>query len=252
MTPQLEALRASVERLRQIVEPLDDAQLETQAYPTEWRIADVLSHIGSGAVIMNWRVTDGIAGDPLPDDLAQSVWDEWNVKSPRRKTDDALAEDRRLVERLAAVSEPERSAFSTQFGPLSFGFDDMVGLRLNEHTLHTWDVEVALDPAATLHAEQTAHVIDKLALIARYTAKPPGSLRTIAVCTTDPARDFVIELTADAVTFSPEPSAGERRLALPAEAFVRLVYGRLDADHTPAFEGDSDDLDVLRKVFPGP
>jgi uncharacterized protein (TIGR03083 family) len=252
MTPQLEALRASVARLRRIVEPLDDAQLEVQAYPTDWRIAGVLSHIGSGAVIMKRRVTDGLAGDTLPDDFAPAVWDEWNAKSPRQQADDALAADQALADLFGAVGEQERSSFSTAFGPLTVGFDDLIGLRLNEHTLHTWDIEVALDPAATLHPEQTALVIDNLALLARFTAKPTGSLRTIAIRTTDPARDYIVELAADAVTFSPEPSEGQRRLVLPAESLIRLVYGRLDRDHTPGFEGDAESLEELRHVFPGP
>ncbi len=40
------------------------------------------------------------------------------------------------------------------------------------------------------------------------------------------------------------------RLHLPAEALIRLVYGRLDPEHTPAIEGDAD-LDALRRTFPG-
>ena len=43
------------------------------------------------------------------------------------------------------------------------------------------------------------------------------------------------------------PGAG-----IAAEAFSRLVYGRLDPDHTPAFSGDGALLDALRAVFPGP
>ena len=40
-------------------------------------------------------------------------------------------------------------------------------------------------------------------------------------------------------------------LELPAEAFARLVYGRLDADHTPSGEyGPA--LDLFRGIFPGP
>lgn len=38
---------------------------------------------------------------------------------------------------------------------------------------------------------------------------------------------------------------------LPAEALVRLVYGRLDPDHTPAFHGHRSVLDQLRHAFPG-
>jgi len=252
MTPQLDALWASVARLREIVGPLADSQLEQQAYPTEWRIAEVLSHLGSGAVIMRRRVSEALAGRQLADDFAPSVWDEWNAKSPRQKADDALAADQALIEQFDGVSDSERAAFTTSFGPLTVGFDDLVGLRLNEHTLHTWDVEVALDPAATLHREQTAVVIDSLALIARYTAKPTGSLATIAVRTTDPARDFSIELSTDAVMFSPEPADGHEQLTLPAEAFIRLLYGRLDPDHTPVVGDDAKTLDQLRKVFPGP
>jgi uncharacterized protein (TIGR03083 family) len=252
MTAHLHALRASVARLRGIIEPLDDAKLEQQAYPTEWRIADVLSHVGSGAVIMTRRIEDGLAGRSLPDDFAPAVWEEWNAKSPREKADDALAADRELVDRIEAVGEQERSAFSTSFGPLTVGFDELVAFRLNEHGLHTWDVEVALDQAATLHREQIALIIDNLGLIARFTAKPTGSLRTIAVRTTEPARDFVVELASDSVTFSAEPADVQRQLVLPAEAFARLVYGRLDPEHTPPFEGDADNLDELRKVFPGP
>jgi uncharacterized protein (TIGR03083 family) len=252
MTAHLEPLRASVARLRDIVESLDDAQLEQQAYPTEWRIADVLSHVGSGAVIMSRRVEDGLAGRSLPEDFAPAVWEEWNAKSLRDKADAALAADRGLVARLEAVAEQERSAFSTSFGPLTVGFDELIAFRLNEHGMHTWDVEVALDATARLHPEQIALIIDNLGLIARYTAKPTGSLRTVAVRTTEPARDFVVHLTADSVTFSAEPADVQQQLVLPAEAFARLVYGRLDPDHTPPFEGDADSLDELRKVFPGP
>ena len=252
MTPQLEALRSSVARLADLVAPLDDTQLERQAYPTEWRIADVLSHLGSGAVIMVRRIQDGLVGKALPDDFAPSVWDEWNAKSPRDKSDAALAADHALLERFDALSDQERSTFSTSFGPLTVGFDDLVGLRLNEHGMHTWDVEVTLDPTATLHPEQTALIIDNLGLLARYTAKPTGSLRTIAVRTTDPARDFVVDMAVDSVTFSPEPAQGAHPLVLPAEAFARLLYGRLDPDHTPPVDDEADDIAELRKVFPGP
>ena len=45
---------------------------------------------------------------------------------------------------------------------------------------------------------------------------------------------------------------GERLGTLPAEAFVRLVYGRLDPDHTPSsVSADGVDLDLLRSAFPG-
>jgi hypothetical protein len=49
-----------------------------------------------------------------------------------------------------------------------------------------------------------------------------------------------------------EPVETAASLRLPAEAFVRLVYGRLDADHTPESVAAEDiDLDDLRAAFPG-
>ncbi|MGZ4709591.1 MAG: maleylpyruvate isomerase N-terminal domain-containing protein, partial [Acidimicrobiales bacterium] len=62
MSHQLDALQASVLRLRGIAERLDPAQLEQPAYPAEWTVADVLSHIGSGAVVLGRRLDDSIAG----------------------------------------------------------------------------------------------------------------------------------------------------------------------------------------------
>jgi hypothetical protein len=38
---------------------------------------------------------------------------------------------------------------------------------------------------------------------------------------------------------------------LPAEAYCRLVYGRLDPEHTPALTGDDALLDTVRSVLPG-
>jgi hypothetical protein len=38
---------------------------------------------------------------------------------------------------------------------------------------------------------------------------------------------------------------------LPAEAFVGLVYGRLDAGHTPPVENAGVEVDQLRPIFPG-
>ena len=253
MEQQLRALESSVERLRAVVTALSDAQLEQQAYPTEWRIAEVMSHIGSGAVIMARRLDDGLAGKTIPDDFAPLVWHEWNAKSPREKADDGLTADRVLIDRLHALNDEQKQRFQTSFGPFTVDFARFVGMRLNEHALHTWDIEVALDPLARLHQEQTDLIIDNLQLIGRFTGKPTGSDRTIAVHTSDPERDFTVELAPDAVTFESGASGDAAdRLELPAEAFVRLVYGRLDDHHAFPAGDERGALEELRRVFPGP
>jgi uncharacterized protein (TIGR03083 family) len=245
------ALHSSVARLRQVVSRLDDADVTRRAYPAEWTIADVLSHLGSGAVITQRRLEDTLTGAPTPDDFAPGVWDEWNAKTPVAQRDDALAADAALRARLEAVAPEEAGSLTFAMGPMTLDFADFVGMRLNEHALHTWDVEVAGDPAATIPQPVAALVADNLGLIARFTARPTGDTTTITVATRQPARGFTVELTPDSVTFGPSSVTGTPDVELPAEAFARLVYGRLDEEHTPP--GDHGPaLDVLRRVFPGP
>jgi uncharacterized protein (TIGR03083 family) len=252
VTSHLEALRSSTDRLRLLIEPLADDQLELSAYPAEWTIADVLSHLGSGAVITRRRLEDALAEQEMPDDFAPAVWDEWNAKSPRVKADDALAADRSLVERLESLTTEEQERFHFAMGPLTFDLGGFLALRLNEHAMHTWDIAVTLDPAAVIPADATTLIVDSLELIARYTASPTGTARTITIRTTDPRRVFEVDLRADAVTFTPGEGQGPADLEISAEALTRLVYGRLDPMHTPPVVGDETILEELRRVFPGP
>jgi hypothetical protein len=71
---------------------------------------------------------------------------------------------------------------------------------------------------------------------------------------TDPDRALVLETSPDGGTLGPagddRPAGGSLRL--PAESFIRLLYGRLDPDHTPSsVSADGADLDTLRRAFPG-
>jgi uncharacterized protein (TIGR03083 family) len=251
MAEHLHALRASVERLRQLVDTMDEVALRQPAYPTEWTIADVLSHLGAGAVITQRRLEDALAGHDTPDDFAPQVWDEWNSKDPVAHRNDALIADAALIERLEATSAEQRDRFATAMGPMTFGFEQFVAMRLNEHALHSWDIEVVDHPAATLPPDAAALIVDNLDLIARFTATPPGEPVRIHVATTGPVRTFTVQADDDSVTLGPPAAGTSPDLILPAEAFSRLVYGRLDPRHTPPGHHCSA-LDVLRRIYPGP
>jgi uncharacterized protein (TIGR03083 family) len=254
MERQLAALDASARHLADLVRDLDDDALSSSAYPSEWSIADVLSHLGSGAAIFRRRVDDALAGRATPDDFAPSVWDEWNAKTPRQQAEDALAADRDLVDRFGALTDDERAGLRISFGPVELDATAAAGMRLNEHVLHTWDVEAVGDPDATLQSGGVELVVDSLEMIANWTAKPTGADRAIAIGTEDPARSFVVTLTPDSASLAPGDGTGDAEpdLRLPSEAFVRLIYGRLDPDHTRSVvAGDLDALATLRSVFPG-
>src|SRR5579863_9594654 len=145
MDNPLPPLAASVDHLRDLVRSFDADRLGSPSYAEGWTVADVLSHLGSGAVLLARRLEAALAGAPLPDDVAQPVWDEWNAKSPQAKADDALAEDERLGQAFEAVDLTEREHLEFPFGPVSVSFETAVALRLNEHALHTWDIEVVAD-----------------------------------------------------------------------------------------------------------
>jgi len=250
MTERLEALHGSVERLHTVVEGLDAETLVTQAYPTEWTVADVLSHLGSGAVILQRRLGDSLAGVDTPDDAAPAVWDVWNAKAADAQAADAVVADQALLDHLEDLGDEERERFRFSMGPMTFDLDGFVGLRLNEHALHLWDIEVALDPAATVAPGSVPSVVDNMAMWAGFTAQPVDVARSLTVGTTDPRRNFVLVLGPDEVSISPSDPVDDPDLVLPAESLIRLVYGRLDPDHTPQVQGAAG-LDELRRVFPG-
>jgi uncharacterized protein (TIGR03083 family) len=251
MDNPLPPLAASVTRLRELVRGLDGDQLESPSYCPGWTVADVLSHLGSGAVLMARRLEAALAGAALPDDVAQPVWDEWNAKSPQAKADDALAEDERLGKAFDAVSDEEREQITFPFGPLSVSFETAAALRLNEHALHTWDIDVMSDPDAVVPEESAAVIIDNLGLIGRFAARPTGDEREIRVRTSAPVRHFTLRLTPESAELLEGDAGMEPDLELPAESFCRLVYGRLDPEHSPAVPANGEVLNMARRAFPG-
>src|SRR4051812_37656364 len=228
----VDALRSSVQRLRDLAAPMSEGELTAGAYPAEWTVAQVLSHLGSGAVIMLRRLEDALAAQDTPDNFAPGVWDTWNAKSLLAQRDDAMVADAALLARIEAVPPDARNRFPSAMGPMTLDFAQFLGMRLNEHAFHTWDIEVVANPAATIPARVAALVVDNLEPVARFTGKPTGDTTTITVATTDPERGFTVEITPGGVALTPAAAAASPDVELPAEAFARLVYGRLDAEHT--------------------
>jgi uncharacterized protein (TIGR03083 family) len=241
-------LDASVARLHTLVAALTPAEMRAPAYPADWMIADVLSHLGSGAVIFTLRLEAALGG---PDVNPEPVWDAWNAKDPDAQAADGLEADRAFLDRLDALTDDERDQLTVALGPMSFDHAGFVRLRINEHVMHSWDIAVAFDVSASLPTDGAGVLLAALPMIASFSGRPTGSTRELRVHTTRPAHGFVVNLSASGVSINETDLAGPAGLTLPAEAFVRLVYGRLDPAHTPAFEGAEADLAELRRAFPG-
>jgi len=240
----VQVIGASAQRLADLVEQLSPEHLRQQAYPSEWTVADVLSHLGSGGTIMRLRL-DGEEGD------MQAIWDEWNAKDPEAQAEDSLLADDLLQERLYALTAEDQDNMRFAMGPAELDLLTFLALRLNEHSLHTWDVAVTLDATATLPEDEAALIVDTLPMIVRWAGKPTGTERDLSIRTVSPDRAFALALRADGVSLSAGDPVDKPDLVLPAEALIRLVYGRLDPDHTPRGIVGVGHLDELRQAFPG-
>jgi uncharacterized protein (TIGR03083 family) len=250
MTDRLQLLRDSVQHLGEVAKKIDPADYTSSAYPSEWTIADTFSHLGSGAVIAQRRFEDSVAHRESDPDFNTSVWDEWNAKDPAAQVRDSLARNNALLLSLEMVTGEQRGDFQMTMGPFSFDFDRWVGLRLGEHVLHTWDVEVALNPQATLPNDAANAILDGIQFIVARTGKPPGESKSVTLRTSEPVRDFMLVIDVDSVDLVETQHQGAVDLEISAESLVRLIYGRLDEEHTPA-SVTGDVVDYLRRVFPG-
>ncbi|MGC2169511.1 MAG: maleylpyruvate isomerase family mycothiol-dependent enzyme, partial [Acidimicrobiales bacterium] len=230
------------------IQPID---YTAPAYPSEWTIADTLSHLGSGAVIGARRVENFIAGRDSDPDFNQTVWDLWNAKSPADQVGDALESDREYLEALEGMTDEQRRAYRMSFGPVSVDFDGVVGLRLGEHVLHTWDVEVSIETEATLPADASALILDRINFLVGRTARLTGDERHISIRTIEPDRSLTLRLTGDSAELVEEPHDSRVDLELPAEALVRLFYGRLDDEHASESLRNNEVITYLRGVFQG-
>lgn len=250
-------LRRSHERLAGLVRPLSPEQIRGQSYCDDWSIAQVLSHLGSGAEIGLMMLPGALGeGEEADRESFQAVWDVWNAKNPDEQAADALAADERQVKALEQLTDEQVDRIRLPFFGMELDAVGLVRLRLGEHAVHTWDVAVRLDPAATVSQDAVDLLIDNVGqFLAPRLGRAPAEPFAVRIQTTSPQRDYLLA-TADSVVMTDWPEDGTdapvSEVSMPAEALLRLAYGRLDAAHTPAsVTGDPADLDQLRAIFPG-
>ncbi len=251
----LSALRGSSSDLARIADKLDADAIRQPSYASEWSIAQVYSHIGSGAEIGLATVRAALGEGPPPDN--EAIWDRWNEYSPEQMVSESVAADQRYVAFAEAVSPATRESLSVDsyMGPIDLA--TWLTLRLHEHALHAWDVRVALDPTATLRADAVPILLDgPLLMIGGAMARgdKPAQGR-LGIDVGDPERHLLLSIDdgVELAAVEGDPADRTSRLVIPAEALLRLTAGRLDSDHTPdsvRSEG-TPTLDDLRRLFPG-
>ena len=246
------ALHSEHDKLAGIVRTLTDDQLATSSGAAEWTVAQVLSHLGSGAEIGRAPIALA-AGESVTAEDNQTIWARWDASAPRAQAEGFLEYDGRLLETVEALTPEQRSSLTVDLGflPEPVPLLTALGMRLNEVANHSWDVRVAFDPQAGVDADSAAVLVDLLAgpvgFMLGFLGKPAELAAPVSVAL--PGAGLVIDEAVTVVDHLESPSATFNG---PPEAFVRLVSGRLKApyDNGVTVEG-SVTLDDLRRVFPG-
>ncbi len=127
------------------------------------------------------------------------------------------------------------------------------GMRLNEVALHSWDVEVAFDPDATVDAEAAEVLLElfsgPLSMMMTWSTKPEAAPEpaVVAILGHGLAIGESVSLVAE------PPVAPTATFVGDAEAAVRLMSGRLAPGHTPDGVEVTGNVTLadLRGVFPG-
>ena len=249
-------LRESHDRLAGLVTPMTPEQVRAQSYCTDWSNAQVLSHIGSGAEISLLMLPGALGqAEPVGNEAFPPVWDKWNAKGPDEQAADALESDDRQVRTLEELTDEQLAAARLDFFGMQLDAVGIVRLRLGEHVLHTWDVAVMADPAATVQADAVELLIDNVPqFLAPRLGKPLPEPFAVRITATSPDRDYLLT-SGESITVEGWPADGGPdvpQVTMPSEALLRLSYGRLDPAHTPgSVSGDPGVLDKLRAIFPG-
>lgn len=251
------ALRSIHDELVALVRDLPDEQLLAPSGSTEWPVAQVLSHLGSGAEISLATLETALEGSGgLPEGFNNGVWDRWNAMTPREQADGFLAADTALIAAVEALTAEQRDSLQVDFGflPAPVPVATYVGVRLGEAAAHSWDVRVAFDEAAAIDDATARLLVDQLAgqlgFLLGFTAKAGEVSQPAVVDLVGLDHDLSL---GETVALVPSGGATTATFEGGADAVARLMSGRLTAAHTPAAVTVTGNvsLEDLRRVFPG-
>ncbi|KRV49735.1 hypothetical protein AQ490_18705 [Wenjunlia vitaminophila] len=257
------ALRDAHEDLVAHLKGLDDAALAARSGASEWSVAQVLSHLGSGAEITEAVLRSARDGRPAPGpEDHQAVWDRWDALGVREQADGFVTFHGSLVNAFEELDADARQnlRITLSFLPMPIDVTQMSAMRLFEIANHSWDVRVASDPGAVLSGPASELLTDLLCgpvgFLFHLLAKPDawsGREATIRVETGDPEPVLGLVIADRVSLTATAPEAADSTLALTPEALVRLFTGRLAGERVPAGTATTGavTLDDLRTLFPG-
>ena len=246
------ALHAEHDILVALLANLDDDRLNSPSGADGWTVAQVLSHLGSGAEIGRAPIAQA-AGESAKAEDNRTIWARWDAASPADQATGFVEHNTRWLATVDALTPQQRSSLTVELGflPEPAPLVTALGMRLNEVANHTWDVRVALNPDSEVNADSAAVLVDlltgPLGFMLSFLAKPAELSESAVVAA--PGVGLVIE---DAVTVVSDPESPSATFHGSAGAFIRLLSGRLKQPYGKGVTVEGNvTLDDLHRVFPG-
>lgn len=228
-----------------------------------WAVADVVSHMAESndrfLAIIGAALDDGPAPEFTPQQRAER---QATVRAAGRQA--ALDQ---LTQRVNAVFDrletagPEGLARTVTVPAGKLSLAQVATQRLTEVALHGWDVRSAADPRAGLSAGAAPLLLDSvLGSVTRLAGKnvPADANSTYRLELSGEVGGPVTVALAEgkATATRGAPDGAVATLRMPAEAAIRLFWGRLDleralGDGTVQVEGDAAAARALNGVFRG-
>jgi uncharacterized protein (TIGR03083 family) len=252
----LEQLRTGHEDAVSLARSLSADGYERISYCPEWTVAQVFSHLGSGAEIGLAILKAGIKQEPGPDPVF--IWDRWNALQPSAMVSEFIDTNSRYLDALNTVAATEHDALLLPFHNFQIDFGTHLVFRLTEQAIHTWDIRVAFQADAEIDAETARVLVDTypVSLMGGFTnPQAAEQIRParILVQMVAPDRTMTIDIgeRVQIVRGTNQDEAYSATIRLPTpSAWIRLCTGRLDPAHTPinVFSKGRPDLDGVRAL----
>ncbi|MBX5490261.1 MAG: maleylpyruvate isomerase family mycothiol-dependent enzyme [Chloroflexi bacterium] len=230
---------------------------------SEWTVGDVACHMAESNDRFLQIVSAALDGQPVPEFSPQQRAERQAAVKARGR-DAVLAQ---LVERVNAVFDrlenatPEGLARTVTVPAGTLSMAQVASQRLSEVALHSWDIRSAADPRAGLAPATVPLLLDGvLGSVGRLAGRrvPADRALTYYLDLSGEAGGPVTLTLADgqATARRGAPAHADVTLHLPAEAAIRLFWGRLGleralADGSVRAEGDRAAALLLNEIFRG-
>jgi uncharacterized protein (TIGR03083 family) len=249
------AIRTNHDQLAELVATASAEDLRRTSGASEWTVADVLSHLGSGSELWLVRLQAAIDGVEVGELDNHAVWDRWNAMTPEEQASSFVDSQGAFVKTLESLDAEQRRELQVDLGfmPAPSPLSHVVGMRLVEIANHAWDARAGLDPEAGIEPTAAALALesfaDELAFMLGFSTKPDVLSEPTALA----ADGFTVRIDDAVSVVKGEAEDATATFAGPLESVVRLLSGRLRPERTPAAVEVSGNvtLDDFFEVFLG-